>query len=314
MFENKRILVTGGRTGFLGVNFVNELLNRGAIVYAGSLTSKKSSLLKQRPNLIEYVTDLRDDTIPENIDYIVHCAAHTSGAKEIVNNPAAQVIPNIQLNSNLLDKAANNGVEKFVFISSSAVYPKTDKAVTEDIGFKGDPADIYFGVGWMKRYTEKLAEFYYRQYGMEVLIIRPSNVYGPYCSFDLDRSHVLPALIRKFVEDQNPLVVWGSPQVSRDFIYVDDFVLGVLLALEKFAGFEVYNIASGNIYTIGEAVNLIKEITNYTGELVYDKSKPMTIFNRVIDTSKAKEILGFQAETSFRDGLQKTIDHFKSIN
>ena len=314
MFENKRILVTGGRTGFLGVNFANILFDKGAIVYAGSLTSKKSSLLKQHPNLIEYITDLRDDTIPENIDYIIHCAAYTSGAKEIVNNPAAQIIPNIQLNSNLLDKAANNGVEKFVFISSSAVYPKTDKAVTEDMGFKGDPADIYFGVGWMKRYTEKLAEFYYRQYGMEVLIIRPSNVYGPYCNFDLERAHVLPALIRKFVEGQNPLVVWGSPQVSRDFIYIDDFVSGVLLALEKFTGFEVYNIASGNIYTIDESVDLIKEITNYAGEIKYDKSKPTTIFNRVIDTSKAKNDLEFQTETCFRDGLQKTINYFKSIN
>ena len=309
MFKGKNILVTGGRTGFLGVNFVNELLNRDSTVYATSMEPKKLSLLKSHPKLIEYVSDLRDDNIPDGIDYIIHCAAHTSGAKEIVGNPAAQVLPNIQLNSNLLHSAASNGVEKFVFISSSAVYPETDIAVTEDMGFERDPADIYFGVGWMKRYTEKLAEFYHKKYGMQVLIIRPSNIYGPYCNFDLDRSHVLPALIRKFIE-QEEVTVWGLPTVGRDFIYIDDFVKGTLLALEEFSGFDVYNIASGNTYTIDEAVNLISKLTNFKGKILYDSSKPMTIFKRVIDTSRAKSILGFKASTTFEEGLKKTTAYY----
>jgi GDP-L-fucose synthase len=314
LFKNKKVLVTGGRTGFLGVNFVKELLDRGSIVYATSLEPKKLSLLKSHPKLIEYICDLRDDSIPDNIDYVIHCAAHTSGAKEIVGNPAAQVLPNIQLNSNLLHSAASSGVEKFVFISSSAVYPETDIAVIEDMGFERDPADIYFGVGWMKRYTEKLAEFYHKKYGMQVLIIRPSNIYGPYCNFDLDRAHVLPALIRKFIESKETVEVWGSPNVTRDFIFIDDFVTGTLLVFENLIDFDVYNIASGNTYTIDEAVNLISKLTNFKGKILYDDRKPMTIFKRVIDTSRAKSILGFKASTTFEEGLKKTIDYYKGLN
>jgi GDP-L-fucose synthase len=179
------------------------------------------------------------------------------------------------------------------------------------MGFIEDPSNVYFGVGWVKRYSEKLAEFYYRQYGMEILVVRPSNIYGPYDSFDPSKSHVLPALIRKFVENNELVEVWGTPDVARDFIFIDDFVSGVLTAFESFTGFDVYNIASGNIYTIGESVNLISELTNYKGEIKYNDSKPMTIFKRVIDITKARKVLGFQAKTSFRDGLQKTIDYFR---
>jgi GDP-L-fucose synthase len=164
----------------------------------------------------------------------------------------------------------------------------------------------------MKRYTEKLAEFYHKKYGMQVLIIRPSNIYGPYCNFDLDRAHVLPALIRKFIE-QEEVTVWGLPTVERDFIYIDDFVTGTLLALEELLDFDMYNIASGNLYTIDTAVNFISKLTNFRGKILYDDSKPMTIFKRVIDVSRAKSILGFRASTSFEDGLQKTIDYFRSI-
>jgi GDP-L-fucose synthase len=310
MFKDKRILVTGGRTGFLGVNFTRELLKRGAFVYATSLSSKKNSLLEPCPNLVEYISDLRYDKIPEGIDYIIHCAAHTAGAKEIVGNPAIQVTPNIQISSNLLHNAAESGVEKFVFISSTTVYPETDKPVVESMGFERDPANVYFGVGWMKRCTEKLAEFFYRHYGMQVLIIRPSNVYGPYCSFDLDRSHVIPALIKKFME-QNSVTVWGLPTVGRDFIYVDDLVTGTLLALEELSGFEVYNLASGKVCTIQELVDLLVKLTGFKGQITYDDSKPMTIFKREINTDKAYLRLGFKADTPLEEGLKRTIAWYK---
>jgi GDP-L-fucose synthase len=311
MFKGKNVLVTGGRTGFLGVNFANELLDRGSTVYATSLDPKKLSSLKPQPNLIEYISDLRIDSILNNIDYIIHCAGCTSGAKGIIEDPAAQIIPDIQINSNLLHQAANNGVKKFVFISSTTIYPEVDIPVTEDLGFIEDPSEVYFGIGWMKRYSEKLAEFYYKKYGMQVLIIRPSNIYGPYDSFDPNKSHVLPALIRKFMESKETVEVWGSPNVVRDFIFIDDFVKCTLLAFENLIGFDVYNIASGNLYTIGEAVDLISKLTNFKGKILYNDSKPMTIFKRVINIDKAKEKLGFKPKISFKDGLKKTIDYYK---
>lgn len=314
MIENSRIFVAGGRTGFIGANMAKALLERKATVYVHSLDDNKPSFIKKgTPKCVEMTGDLSSSvTLPPDIDYIFHCAAHTSGAHEMVTNPVAQILPNLFMNTLLLDAAARNKVKKFVFISSSAVYPDMDRPMSEELAFTDDPPENYFGPAWMKRYAEKLAEFYFKRYGMEILIIRPSNVYGPYSNFDLERSHVLPALIRKFVEKQDPIEVWGTPDVVRDFIFADDFVRGVLLAFEKLTGFEVINIASGNQYTIGEAVDCIKELTDFQGEILYNASKPTTIRKRVIDTSKAEKVLNFRATTSFRQGLKTTIDWFVS--
>jgi GDP-L-fucose synthase len=314
MFEKARVFVAGGRTGFLGTNMVKALLNRKAVVYAASRDGQKTSFFPlDTTNLIQVSGDLCvAANIPPGIDYVFHCAAHTSGAHEMVHDPVAQILPNLAMNTNMLDAAARNKVKKFIFISSSAVYPDMDEPMREEKAFDGDPPDSYFGPAWMKRFAEKLAEFYYRRYGMEVLIIRPSNVYGPYCSFDLERSHVLPALIRKFVERQDPIEVWGTPDVVRDFIFADDFVRGVLTACEKTSGYEIVNIASGNLYTIGEAVETIKDLTDYKGKYSFNASKPMTIRKRMIDTSKAARLLDFHATTTFRDGLKKTIDWYVS--
>ena len=314
MFENATAFVTGGRTGFIGTNITKRLLARGATVYAHSRDqTKRSNFDPATENLIEVTGDFTvEATIPSDVDYVFHCAAHTSGANEIVNNPIAQVTPNLFMNSRFLEAAAESEVKKLLFISSSAAYPELDRPAAEADGFIGDPSDVYFGVAWMKRYTEKLAEFYFRSYGIEVLIIRPSNVYGPFSNFDPDRAHVLPALMRKFVEKHDPIEVWGTPDVARDFIYVDDFVDGTLAAFENSSGFEVFNIASGMQHTIGESVELIKELTGYRGMVTYNSERPMTIRKRAIDTSKAARLLGFQADTSLRRGLLETLEWYES--
>ncbi len=314
MFSNKTIYISGGRTGFLGVNIAKELLRRGAKIYAQSLRPDKPGFFSPgTDNLWEITCDLSTEAVlPPGTDYVFHCAAHTSGAHEMVNNPVAQINENVFINTRILDAAARAKVKKFVFISSSAVYPELDRPLKEEDAFVDDPPGNYFGPAWMKRYSEKLAQFYFKQYGMEILIIRPSNAYGPYSSFDLISSHVLPALIRKFVEKQNPIEVWGTPDVVRDFIYIDDLVRGVLLAFEKTSGFQIFNIASGYLSTIGEAVEHIQGLTHYDGRYSFNSTKPMTIKQRKIDITKAREILDFTPETSFIDGLKKTIDWYQS--
>ncbi len=313
MFSGKNIYVSGGRTGFLGANLARELLRRGAVVYAQSLQSKKPTLLEDSPpNLREIICNLSESAaIPEGTDYVFHCAAHTSGAHEMATNPVAQINENAFINSHILDAAAKAKVKKFVFISSSAVYPELNRSLKEEDAFLGDPPETYFGPAWMKRYSEKLAEFYYRRHGMEALIIRPSNAYGPYSSFDRIASHVLPALIRKFMEKQDPLEVWGTPDVVRDFIYIDDLVRGILLAFQNSSGFEVFNIASGSLKTIGEAVENISELTGYRGRYSFNSAKPMTVRQRKIDTTKARETLGFHPEIPFKEGLKRTIDWYR---
>lgn len=314
MFENKKVFVAGGRTGFVGTNIAKALLDKGAFVHVHSLKEYKSSnFAPNTPNISESTGKL---TVPANlpggIDYVFNCAAHTSGAHEMVTQPVRQIHVNTILNTVLLDAASELGVKKFVFISSSAVYPDVDMPLSEDKGFLGDPPDVYFGPAWMKRYSEKLAEFYFKQYGMEILIIRPSNIYGPYSDFNPETAHVLPALIRKFTERQDPIEIWGTPEVWRDFIYVDDFVKGVLSAFEQSRGFDVYNIASGQLYTIGEAVEYIRELTGYSGKFYYNPKKPMTVRKRQIDISKAKTNLQFTAGVSLKEGLKKTIEWYLS--
>jgi GDP-L-fucose synthase len=315
MYKGKTIFVAGGRTGFIGTNIAKALLDKGATVYVHSRDPQKpGNFTTETPNLHELTGDLSTEvSLPPGIDYVFHCAAHTAGAHEMTNNPVAQITSNIFMNARLLEAAAKAKVKKFLFISSSAIYPELDIPIDESKGFEGDPPGNYFGVGWMKRYTEKLAEFYYRQYQMEVTIIRPSNIYGPYSGFDLESGHVLPALIRRFIErKQNPLEVWGTADVVRDFIYVDDFVKGTLTAFEKLPGFSVINIATGDLVTIGAAVEIIKELTAYKGKVKFNSTKPMTIRQRKVDVTRALKVLGFRTTTSFREGLKKTIDWYKN--
>lgn len=294
-----KIFVAGGKTGFLGINIANGLEQAGHIV---------TRSCRQEWDLSIFSVDL------SGFDAVFNCAAHTSGAKEMVENPVAQITENVLINMNLLASAAESGVKRYVFMSSSAIYPDLDYRQTEDEAFLRDPPAVYFGPAWMKRFSEKLLEFYHRQYGMQGLVIRPSNVYGPHSYFGLERAHVIPALIHKFLEGKEEVEVWGSPSVLRDFIYVDDFVKGVLLAFNKMNGYNVYNIASGYQSSMAEVVKHIAELTEFYGKIVYNDKKPMTILKRSIDNTKALRELGFQADTPLREGLWNTINWYKSQN
>lgn len=307
-YAGKKVLIAGGRSGFIGTNFAKKLLDLGAeVTVHGKTLSKKSNFEQEVSESIEDLS--KHATIPDNTDCVIHCAAHTSGAKEMIEDPEAQIHVNASINSNILEASARAGVKKFLFISSSAMYPLKDDELKEEDGFTGDPPSCYFGPAWMKRYAEKIAEFYANHMGMEVLIIRPSNIFGPYSSFDLEYSHVLPALIRKFVEKQDPIEVWGNPNVLRDFIYVDDFTRISLDLFNRLSGFGVFNVASGKQYSIREVVDTIKTATNYQGDIIFDSKKPMTVSSRAISTKKCDDI-GLKTNVTFQDGILETIDWY----
>jgi GDP-L-fucose synthase len=192
------------------------------------------------------------------------------------------------------------------------VYPAVTYPVKEEEGFTGEPHPSYFAVGWMKRYIEKLAEFYYQRYGMKIALIRPTNIYGPYDKFDFATSHVLPALMRRAVEKQNPFEVWGDGSAVRDFMYVSDMVEALLLMLENYAECQPLNVGSGQPVTIKESVELILKVTGNPATAVYDASKPTTIPFRVVDLTKAETVLGFKAKVSLEEGLKKTIEWYRS--
>jgi GDP-L-fucose synthase len=311
-YAGKKVLVAGA-TGLIGANLVEELVRRGA--YVRATLHRKPPVIKD-PRIQYLKGDLirREDcaTAMEGVDYVFMCAANTSGAHVVVTNPLAHITENILINAQMLEAACLAKVERFLFMSSSTIYPPVTHPVKEEEAFVGDPHESYFGSAWMKRYFEKLAEFYYRRYGLKVVLVRPTNVYGPYDKFEFETSHVLPALIRRAVEKENPFEVWGDGTAVRDFIYATDMVDALLAGLEHLVGCDSVNIGSGQTVTIRESVEIILSLTGHANvEVIYDASKPTTIPTRLVDLSKAKTLLGFRPKVSFEEGLRRTINWYR---
>lgn len=317
MFKDKKVLVAGG-TGFIGVNLVNRFLALGACVRA-TIHRKDPVIIDDR---IEYVRcDLLnlDDCrrITEGRDYVFMCAANTSGAAVIASTPLVHVTPNIIMNSQMLEASYLAGVKKFIFLSSNAAYPPSaDRPVREEEMFDGDPYDVYFGVGWMKRFTEILCRLYSQKLKapMSTVVVRPSNIYGPYDDFDFTTSHMMAATLRKVIERHDPIKIWGTGQDIRDLIYIDDFIDGLILAAEKISIFDAVNIALGKAYSLKEILRMALEIEGYqNARIVYDSTKPSMIPVRLIDIKKAQELLGFTPKTDIYDGIVKTISWYKQV-
>ena len=236
------ILIVGG-SGFVGTNILKKINHSKYNVFATRNKSKK--YLKN--NKIKYFKgNLKNlkfcEKITDSIDIVIMCAAVSSGAMVIQNNPMFHVDDNIVMNQNILKASAKNKIKKFIFLSSNTVYPVIKKPMKEnDMNY--DLFHKYFNVGWMKIFSEKLCEMYKSK--MIINIIRPANLYGPYDKFDPTRSKVIPALIRKF-ERQKTIEVWGSGKDVKDFLYIDDFVENLLTVVEKVNKFSILNICSSN--------------------------------------------------------------------
>jgi len=314
-FENKRVLIAGG-AGFIGTNLVKELLRLGAKVRVADCKKKlqisDSDIDYLRCNLTVKADCQR---AVQNIDYVFMVAANTSGAAVMEKTPLIHVTPNIIMNSLMLEAAYEAGVKKFLFPSSNTVYPISGKPVKENEMEYGNLFPKYYFVAWMKQFSEVLCEMYTKiKSPMKVVVVRPANSYGPYDDFAWETSHVIPALIRKVVERHNPIEVWGDGSDIKDFIFIGDLVQGMLLAMEKIDSFNPINIASGQSVTIKEILNTILEVDDYKdAKIVFNNQKPTMIPKRLIDTSMAKNLLGFEAKTSFLEGLKETITWYKEI-
>jgi len=314
MFKDSSVVVMGG-AGFVGVNLIRRLLNLGAKVTA--TLHNKPAVIKDKS--IKYVKC--DLTKPEDCtktldgaEYAFMCAANTSGAAVIEHTPLVHVTPNVVMNTLALEAAYKAGVKKFLFISSNTVYPDVDHPVREDEMMSGEPFEKYFCVAWMKRFSEILCRMYAEKIKKPIttVVIRPANIYGPCDDFEWATSHVVPALIRKVVERHSPIEVWGDGSDIKDLIYIDDFIDGMLLAMEKINVFDPVNIATGRLCSIKDVLRTILEIEDYTdADIVFDTSKPTMIPKRLIDVAKAKNVLGFEARTSIEEGLRRTIRWYK---
>jgi len=307
------VLVAGG-AGFVGTNLINKLLSIGANVTATLF--KKSTIIKN--DKVRYIhCDLRKPKdckkVCKNVDYVIMCAANTSGAQVMATMPLVHLTPNILMNMNMLEAAYEADVEKFLFMSSNTVYPLTDYPVKED-DVTNEFYNSYHIVAWMKRFTEIVCDMYANKIKkpMKTVVVRPGNLYGPYDKFDKVKSKVIPALIRRAVEKHDPFVVWGDGMDLKDFLYIDDYIEGMLLAMEKLDEFQPINIANGNAVTIRDVLKEILIAADYQNAPVeYDASKPTMIPKRMIDISLAKNILGWQPKISLQEGIKKTVAWYK---
>lgn len=315
MFKEAKVLVAGG-AGFIGANLIKRLLDGGASVRA-TVHRKDPVILDDRIEYVKCELTSMDDCkkVADGMDYVFLCAASTSGAAVIASTPLVHVTPNIVMNSQMLEAAYFARVKKFIWLSSNAAYPPSgDRPVKENEMFDGEPYEIYFPVAWMKRYTEILCRMYSEKLKnpMTTVVLRPSNVYGPYDDYDFETSHVMAALIRRVVERHDPFEVWGTGDDVRDWIYVDDFIDAMMLAAEKVDSFYPINIGLGTGYSIKQALAMMLEIDGYTdANVVYNSSKPSMIPIRLLDTSLAQKVLGFKANTGLREGISRTIGWYR---
>lgn len=314
--KGSKTLVAGG-AGFLGTCLSRRLIEEGARVRA---TVHEKPLKREDPAIEVLQADLR---LPEDcrravegVDYVFMCAANTSGAAVMRDNPLAHVTPNVVMNAQILEAAYRAGVKKFLFISSGAAYPPTgDRPVAEDEMFSGEPYDVYFSVAWMKRYAEILCRIYAEKIAkpMPTVIIRPSNVYGPYDKFDFKTSHVTSALMRRVVERHNPLEVWGTGADVRDLIYIDDFLDGLVAAFDAADRHLAINICSGKGHSVRQILEMLLRVDGYDdADVRFDPTKPSTIPVRLMDGNLAKKLLGFEAKVPLEEGFRRTMEWYRA--
>ena len=315
-FKGKNVFVAGG-SGFLGTNILLYLSQQGCNKIRA--THFENEPKTEIPGVEWVKADLRVQEnchkVMEGMDYVFHAAANTAGAAVMVHTPLVHVTPNVVMNAYMLEAAYSAGVEKFLFISSGAAYPDAGAhPAEEDEMLEGEPLGVYHAVAWMKRYTEILCKTYATKIKkpMPCVVIRPSNVYGPWDKFDPNKSHVTAALIRRVVTRENPMDIWGTGEDVRDLIYIDDFIRGIMTAFEKTNDYLEVNIASGKGHSIKELLETAMEVDAYTDATVtYDPSKPSTAPIKLFNVERAKQVLGFETEISLQEGFKRTMDWYR---
>lgn len=308
-YKNKKVLVTGG-TGFVGTHFIKELLSRGALV---RVPVHNRPLIVNHEKIEKISADLNNledcRKACKDVDYVIHAAGAVSAASMTVSNPMSAIAANLILTVRILEAAWSKEVKRIlIFSSGTTAYPAVGYPIKEDEMWDAPPPQIYFGYGWMRRYLELLGEFVASKSEMGMAICRPTAVYGRHDDFNPQTSHVIPALIRRAVEKENPFIVWGTGDEIRDFLHITDLVRGCLLLLEKHAVCDPVNIGYGKTATIKEIVKIILKAAGHEKiKLEFDSTKPTTIPVRMVDTTKASKLLGFEGKVCLKDGLSDTV-------
>jgi GDP-L-fucose synthase len=305
-WQDKRVTVTGG-SGFLGSFVVEQLAAKGA---RDIFVPRQEKYDLTQP---DHISRMLADGKP---DVLIHLAALAGGIGANMARPATFFYDNIMMGVPLMHQAYEQGVGKFVALGTICAYPKFAQVpFREEELWEGYPEETNAPYGLAKKMLLVQAQAYRQQYGYNAIYLLPVNLYGPRDNFDLKTSHVIPALIRKFIEAQErgdkEVVLWGDGSPTREFLYVEDCARGIILAAERYDGAEPVNLGSGMEISIKDLAELIGRLTGYEGEFVWDTSKPNGQPRRMLDVSRAEEYFGFRAGTDFETGLRNTIEWFR---
>ena len=308
-FRCARSFLVSGGAGFLGAQVVRKLHERGA---AHVFVPRSAEFdLREKEAILRALDWAKPDVV-------IHLAAVVGGIGANRANPGKFFYDNAIMGIQLMEQARLVGVEKFVAVGTVCAYPKhTPVPFREDDLWNGYPEETNAPYGLAKKMLLVQGQAYREQYGFNSIYLLPVNLYGPGDNFDPATSHVIPALIRKILEAKergdDHIVAWGTGSASREFLYVEDAAEGIVLATERFDGPEPVNLGSGREVTIRELVETIARVCEFRGGIRWDRSKPDGQPRRMLDTSRAKRLFGFEARTGLEEGLRRTVEWYERV-
>lgn len=316
---NKKVLVTGG-AGFVGSHLVEKLVKRNARVSVlDNLQNGTLGNLSSVEGKFQFIKgDCADPVIAKKAcdkqEIVMNLAARVGGIEYNRTHQATMMRDNLLIGANMIEAARKADVERFLVVSSACVYPRNCSVPTpESEGFLDEPEPTNGGYGWAKRMAELSGKYYREEFGMKVGIARPYNGYGPRDHFDPETSHVIPALIKRVFDGENPVKVWGTGRQTRAFLYVEDFAEGLMLTIEKYPVADPVNIGTDEEVTIARLIEKIIKISGVKTKIEFDTSKPDGSPRRNSDNRKAKEKLGFQAKIGLDEGLRRTVEWYTTF-
>jgi GDP-L-fucose synthase len=311
MYKSSRVLVTGG-SGLIGSHTVEHLLEEGANVRT-VVRTRKNHFASDTETL---TGDLRSPEFcakaVEGMDYVFHCAGQSGGLGRVGNDPIPMFTDNMVMSSQVLDASRNADVSRFAFASTASVYPDEPYPVGEDRADMESIGPVENHAGLAKRISELQCQLYFDQTDMKIAIVRGGGAYGPRDNYDLENSHVIPALIRKSVESKDRFEIWGTGETVRDFTHASDVARGLIFALEHHAECDPLNIATGRAATIMEVARIIMDAAGRADEEVHtlpDRPSGTPIKLMAVDKMHS---LGFETKMSLEDGFKQSVDWYAS--
>ncbi len=315
-WHNKRVLVTGG-SGFLGSHVAELLLPRAARVSITARSTNLSNIAHLKKELAVIKGDLTDPVFANEAlashDVVIHLAARVAGIQYNIDHPVEMFNDTLIMGKNVLEASKAHNVQNILMVSSACVYPRHCTIPTpENEGFIDDPEPTNLGYGWAKRVLELMARFYHDEYDMKITVARPYNLYGPRDTFDPAVSHVIPGIIKRVFDGEDPLTVWGTGTQTRSFLYVKDCAEMLIRLVERSQNAQPINVGTDEEITIADLTKMIISLSGKQIALTFDRSKPDGHPRRRCDIRLMQKTIQWKKFTPLTEGLKKTVEWYKN--